>query len=83
MNIKSSFINYLKDKNYIIGIYDNSLYIYNYQKLIDFNNKEVILVINNNYFYIGGNNLKIVRLEKRELLINGKITSFRIEDINE
>ena len=58
---------------YSINICDNKVYIENYDKLIDINDTEILVMINNKLVKIIGKSLIIRRLEKSELLIEGFI----------
>lgn len=77
MNIKSNILNYLYDKSFVISLYDNKLYIFKYSRLIDFNDNTIILDINNKLIKIYGVNLKIKRLTKDEVLIEGTLNNIK------
>ena len=83
MNIKNNIINYLKDKDYIISIFDNYLYIYNYKKLLYFSETRFEVRLNNIKVIIDGKNLTIKKMNEEELMICGNIKSLKLEEINE
>lgn len=75
MHMKDNLINFLYDKEYFINIYDNFIYVFNYLELIGLNNKKIVLKFNNFNIEIKGNDLFVVKMNKNELLIKGKIKS--------
>lgn len=83
MNIKNNIINYLKDKDYIISIFDNYLYIYNYKKLLYFSETRFEVRLNNIKVIIDGSNLTIKKMNEEELMICGNIKLLKLEEINE
>ncbi len=80
MNIRNNIINYLYDKDYIITMYENSLYIFNYKRLFDFNDTKITVTLNDRGISIHGKNLSIVKMTKDELLINGTISKIEVND---
>jgi len=74
MNIRNNIINYLYDKDYIITMYENSLYIFNYKRLFDFNDTKITVTLDDRTINIYGKSLSIVKMTKEELLINGTIS---------
>ena len=77
MHIINNIKNYLYDKNYIINIYDNSLYVFNYLKLKRLTDKEITLAFNGFDLEIYGNKFLVCQMTSRELLINGSIENMR------
>ena len=65
LNIKNTIIDFLYDKNYFITMYENFLYIYNFQEIITLTNELIMLSIENFKIKITGS----------ELLIEGNIIS--------
>ncbi len=80
MNIRNNIINYLYDKDYIITMYENSLYIFNYKRLFDFNDTKITVSLNDRTINIYGKKLSIVKMTKDELLINGTIEKIEVND---
>ena len=47
LNIKNTIMDFLYDKKYFITMYENSLYIYNFQEIITLTNELIMLSIEN------------------------------------
>lgn len=75
LNIKNTIIDFLYDKKYFITMYENYLYIYNFQEIITLTNELIMLSIENFKLKITGNDLKIKKINSSELLIEGNIIS--------
>lgn len=75
LNIKNTIIDFLYDKNYFITMYENFLYIYNFQEIITLTNELIMLSIENFKIKITGSDLKIKKIYSSELLIEGNIIS--------
>lgn len=73
MHIKDNLINFLYDKKYFINIYDNYIYVFNYEKLITLTSVLIILKLDNFNIEIKGTNLIITKMMPKEILIKGKI----------
>lgn len=73
LNIKNTIIDFLYDKNYFITMYENFLYIYNFQEIITLTNELIMLSIENFKIKITGSDLKIKKINSSELLIEGNI----------
>lgn len=71
--------NALRDKNYYICLYDNYIYIYNYEVIISFGKSSITLKVCDKKICISGADLKIKKLMTRELLIEGDIKSVKYE----
>ena len=75
LNIKNTIIDFLYDKNYFITMYENFLYVYNFQEIITLTNELIMLSIENFKIKITGSDLKIKKINSSELLIEGNIIS--------
>lgn len=75
LNIKNTIIDFLYDKKYFITMYENFLYIYNFQEIITLTNELIMLSIENFKIKITGSGLKIKKINSSELLIEGNIIS--------
>ncbi len=73
LHFKEYFKNFLYDLNDFITIYENTLHVFNYDKLNKMSDNEIILTIKEKKILINGENLKIKQMTKQELLIKGKI----------
>ena len=80
MNIRNNITNYLFDKEYIICAYEYNIYIFNYNYLDSFNSKRMSIRIPKKYLVINGEDLKIIKITKEEMLINGTIRGLTIDD---
>lgn len=79
MNIRNNIIDYLYDKENIIAMYDNSIYIFNFLFLNEFSDNSIIISFKDRKINIRGSNLRIVKVTKEELLIKGRIDSIGVE----
>ncbi len=73
LHFKEYFSNFLFDLENFITIYDNTLHVFNYQRLNKLSAAEIVLTFENKKITISGNNLKIKQMTKQELLISGQI----------
>ena len=73
-NIKS----FLYDQEYFINIYENVVYVFNYLDLLSFSDKEVNLKMANFNIKIQGENLIIVKMMEKEILVKGKIEGLKL-----
>ncbi len=83
MNFKESILSFIHDKDYYICSYEQKIYIYKYNKIQSFNKNNFIIETKNKLIYIYGKNLKIEKLTRNELLIDGILTNIKLEDKNE
>ena len=73
LHFREYFSNFLFDLENFITIYDNTLHVFNYQRLNKLSATEIVLTFENKKVTISGNNLKIKQMTKQELLISGQI----------
>lgn len=83
MNIKNNIINYLYDRDYIVCLYDNCVYIFNYAHLDLFNDTKIVVSLKNKVITLKGNNMLIGRITKEELLIKGDISGIEVQNNDE
>ena len=81
MKIIDNLRDFLEDREYYIDIFDDKLHVYNYKKLLKLNSKNIQLKFEKFILDIKGDNLKIIEMNKIEILIKGIIDTVRI--INE
>ncbi len=81
MKIIDNLRDFLEDREYYIDIFDDKLHVYNYKKLLKLNSKNIQLKFEKFILDIKGDNLKIIEMNKIEMLIKGIIDTVRI--INE
>lgn len=65
-----NLISYVKDNDYLIGVYNNKVYVYNYKKIIDIDNNYAKIDLGFKKVKIKGNNLSVKKLENHEILIS-------------
>lgn len=75
MHIKENLTNFLYDQNYFITIYDQYIYVFNYEDLILLTDTKIKLKLTNFILIIEGINLYISKLLPKEILIKGQITN--------
>ncbi len=80
MNMFNNMKNLFNDKNYTISLSENKLYIFNYELLPKFTSKEINIKFEKMLLMISGFNLKIIKMEEKELLIEGNIVSLRFNN---
>ena len=65
-----NLISYIKDNDYLIGVYNNKVYINNYKRIINIDNNYIKVDLGSKKIKIKGNNLSVKKLENNEILIN-------------
>lgn len=83
MKIKDNILNYLCDRDYLISMYDDYFYVFNYKYLSSFNETSITINLKGKEITLEGSNLLIVKITKEELLIKGKVHKVEVEDKNE
>ncbi len=73
-NIRS----FLYDKDYFINIYENKVYVFNYLDLNHFSEQQISLKMDSFKLNIMGNNLTILKMENKEILVTGNIEGLKI-----
>ncbi len=73
LHIKGTLKSFLYDLNNFITIYDNYLYVFNYQSLNKLSSKKIELDFSNWKIVIYGEDLNIRQMTKQELLLQGTI----------
>ena len=69
------FRNYIYDKRFQVYIFENKINILNYNNIISFTDKKIIIDIDKNIITISGSDLIISKLLDDELLIEGLIVN--------
>ena len=77
MHIIKTIKNYLYDQNYIINLYDNHIYLFNYVELIKLS--ETILKIKFKDFSVEvtGKDFIVYKMTNNEMLVKGSIDNVR------
>ncbi len=73
MHINKIITNYLYDSNECIFWCNKNLYIYGIKNIILLTTNKIELEMESQRLIINGNNLKITKSDKKEILINGEI----------
>ena len=68
-------------EGYFISVYENNIYVLNYQKIIKFNSEEILIKFDNKKVHIKGNNFTMFRKNEFEFELSGIIN--KMEFINE
>lgn len=68
---------YFSKEDYYLIVTNNNLYIKNYTKIIDINDKEILVNINNRIIKINGENLTLIKIISKDLSIKGSIESVK------
>lgn len=71
---------FLKNETYRVSLVPSGVHILNYKRIIDINDKSVIISLKNESVTIKGNNLRLIKLDKNEILINGKVERLEINE---
>ena len=79
MNMFNNIKSFFSDKDYTVSICQNKLYIFNYKLLPKFTSKEINIKFETMFLMIDGTNLKITKMEEKELLIEGDIINLRFK----
>ncbi len=68
-----NLINYMKTDEFLIGIYENSVHIFNYKRIIDISEDKINILVKSKSIEIKGHKLLIKKLDKDEILVSGDI----------
>ena len=71
---------FLSNTEYRISILPNKVHVLNYSSIIDINSESVIIKVNNKISKIKGKNIKLIKLDKKELLVSGIINGVTINE---
>lgn len=69
---------YLNNKSYNINLSNNQLYINNYNKIDNINDKNISIIFEDFKLNIDGLNIKVIKMIDKEILFNGLIESIKI-----
>lgn len=81
MKFKDNLMSFFNDDEYVITIYDKYIHIFNYDKIVKISEEEMVLDIEAFHLQIIGSNLIVKQMDKKEILIYGKI--FEVKKIDE
>lgn len=69
---------YLNNKSYNINLSKNQLYINNYNKIDNINDKNISIIFEDFILKVEGLNIKVNKMIDKEILFNGQIESIKI-----
>ena len=78
MNIRDNVVNYLFDRDYIVSLYDDYVYFFNYKYLDTFGEREIVVSLKDRKFILTGSGMAIVKMTKEELLIKGSVSDLKV-----
>ncbi len=78
MNIYKNIKNFLYDENALMALFNNYIYIYNYQEVLTLTSEEVIVKLDTRILHLTGNDFKIKSMLPKELQIFGIIRKIEI-----
>lgn len=80
INVLNNLSTYLNLEDYRISILNNGVHILNYKSIVDITETEIILKIDKKLIRIKGSSFRLKELDKKELLIHGKIKKVEINE---
>ena len=80
LHFKSYMENFLYDLDSFITIYEDTLHVFNFTKLNKLSDTKIVLKIGKKLVLIEGINLRVGKMTKQELLINGEILKVEFKD---
>ena len=72
--------NFIKDNEFIINLFEDKIYIKNYQRLVTLENNYISLYTNKKKIIIKGKNMNLNKILYKELLIIGEFVSIEVID---
>ena len=77
MRIINNLKNFLLDQDYYIDIFNNNFHVYQYVAITHLSSKLIKLKLENFSLEIEGEELSVVSMDKKEILIKGIINNVR------
>ncbi len=77
MHLLKTLKNYLYDQNYVVNIYDNYLYLFNYIELIHLTDTNLKVKFQNFIIEVEGKSFLIYKMTNNEMLIKGEVINVR------
>ena len=76
----NKIVNYIKDNNFKINYFNNSINIINFDRILDLSNDVITIIKENRLILIKGNDLKLTKLLDNEILITGIINKIELSE---
>ena len=73
MHLYKTIKNFLLDKDYFINTYENHLHLYGFLEVLSLQEEEARVQFENFKLCVKGQDFRVLKLTKNELLIQGKI----------
>ena len=73
MHLYKTIKNFLLDKDYFINIFDTQIHIYGFLEVLCLQEEEASFQFENFMLQVKGQNFRVLKLTKNEVLIQGKI----------
>lgn len=83
MNLLSNIKKFLYDQRYFISVFDDSIYLYGYEKILKFAKNEIIVQFSGFKISLKGDALSVKKMLKNEILVSGLIDMVNIYDRKE
>jgi len=77
MHILKTLKNYLYDENYVVNIYNNYFYLFNYLELIKLTDTNIKIKFEKFNIDITGENFMVYKMTNKEMLIKGNVDNVR------
>ena len=78
MNIYKNIKNFLYDENALISLFNEYIYIYNYEEVLTLSESEALIKLDNKIIQLKGDNFKIKSMLPKELQLFGTIRKIEI-----
>ena len=78
MDIYHNIKNFLYDENVLISLFNEYIYIYNYQEVLSLSSTEALIKLDKKTLHIKGDNFKIKSMLPKELQLFGLIRKLEI-----
>ncbi len=78
MNIYNNIKNFLYDENALISLFNEYIYIYNYQEVVSLTENKALIKLDKRVLFLEGDNFKIKSMLPKELQLFGIIRKLEI-----
>lgn len=80
INVLNNLTTFLGNEDYRISILNNGIHILNYKSIVDITETEALIKIDKKLIKIIGNNFRLTKLDKKELLIYGQVKKVSVNE---